>query len=182
MPIFTRCSNIRKIFCTDNLNPISKKKGNLQLRYATILLLLFSTTKHPPVQAFQISNKRQAIAATLIRQGVEPIIADCAAHASFVVPISQSYQKIEFNEDVLHAPSASIEIWNKAFGSRKQRIEVDKIVTIQCRAQEKNKKKNYRNLKLRCGYVKNMLLAFDFFDPASIPQKKRIDLTSQNIN
>lgn len=152
-------------------NKLSPQKKVTFTQYIITVLPIFLVLQYTPAKAFQI-NKKESVVSQLTKQGVEPLIADCAAHAYAIVPISPNYKKIDCDENDLHAPLASIEIWNKAFDSKKQRIEVDKIVTIQCKAEEKNRKRKQGDIKLRCGYVKNMLLAFDFFDPINISKKK----------
>lgn len=148
----------------------TKKKKIIfnQLQYYFFLLVALLCI---PMLAFGFT-KKHATVVDLIQQGIDPLIADCAAHASFIIPLSRKYYQISFDAQNLLPPFTSIEIWNQPFALQKQRVEVEKIVKIECKANTKTDKKFSHTLKVRCGYIKNILLAFDFFDAKTIPQRR----------
>ncbi|HTJ92268.1 MAG TPA: hypothetical protein VL424_04070 [Pararobbsia sp.] len=98
-------------------------------------------------------------------QHANPLAADCAAHAVFIIGTSPIYDHVEFPDDTLTDARASIEPWSGAFGADKQRIKVDTMVKIEGQGFRKNGSNDPDALEFRCGYADNKLLAFDSNEP-----------------
>jgi hypothetical protein len=109
---------------------------------------------------------------TLVQQLIQqqhaaPLVADCAAHAGFVVPTSPIYDHVEFLPSAVDAQHASVEPWNQPFDDGKQRITVDTLVLVSGLGYRKgaDQSKDPDLLKFRCGYVADKLLAFSYNEP-----------------
>ncbi|RKP57479.1 BspC domain-containing protein [Pararobbsia silviterrae] len=100
-------------------------------------------------------------------QHANPLAADCAAHAVFIIGTSPIYDHVDFPGDILTDAHASIEPWNAAFGADKQKIKVDTMVKIEGQGFRKQGSSDPDSLEFRCGYADNKLLAFDSNEPNS---------------
>jgi hypothetical protein len=94
-----------------------------------------------------------------------PLIADCAAHGSFVASTSTAFDHVEFPASSFDPAHGEIMPWNDAFDDRKQRIKVDNIVTVEGLGVSKDGGNDPSPLKFRCGYVGSQMLAFSWNDP-----------------
>lgn len=95
-----------------------------------------------------------------------PLIADCAAHASFVVSTAPGYDSVVYPPTALDADHAHIEPWQKPFDDRKQRINVSTVVTIDALGHRPSGKED--PIHIRCGYNEGQLMAFTYKAP--LPQ------------
>jgi hypothetical protein len=94
-----------------------------------------------------------------------PLMADCAAHGSFVASTSTAFDHVEFPASSFDVSHASIAPWNDSFDEGKQRIKVDNVVTVQGIGVSKDGGTDPVPLKFRCGYVGSQMLAFSWNDP-----------------
>jgi hypothetical protein len=94
-----------------------------------------------------------------------PLIADCAAHGSFVASTSTAFDHVEFPASSFDPAHGTITPWNDAFDDRKQRIKVDNVVTVEGLGVNKSGDTEPSTLKFRCGYVGSQMLAFGWNDP-----------------
>jgi len=94
-----------------------------------------------------------------------PLVADCAAHGSFVASTSTAFDHVEFPASSFDSAHGSIVPWNDAFDDRKQRIKVDNVVTVEGLGITKDGDSSPTTLKFRCGYVGSQMLAFGWNDP-----------------
>lgn len=94
-----------------------------------------------------------------------PLVADCAAHGSFVASTSTAFDHVEFPASSFDSAHGSIVPWNDAFDEHKQRIKVDNIVTVEGLGITKDGDSSPTTLKFRCGYVGSQMLAFGWNDP-----------------
>ena len=94
-----------------------------------------------------------------------PLIADCAAHGSFVASTSTAFDHVEFPASSFDSAHGSIVPWNDAFDEHKQRIKVDNVVTVEGLGMTKDGGIEPSTLKFRCGYVGSQMLAFGWNDP-----------------
>lgn len=101
------------------------------------------------------------------QQHANPLVADCAAHAAFVVPTSRLYDHVEFLPAELDAQHASTEPWNQPFDDRKQRVNVETMVQVSGLGYRKDASEASQPdlLHFRCGYVQDKLLAFGYNEP-----------------
>ncbi len=103
-----------------------------------------------------------------------PLIADCAAHGSFVASTSTAFDHVEFPATSFDASHSSLMPWNDSFDDHKQRIKVDNVVTVEGLGVGKNADRDPATLKFRCGYVGSQMLAFGWNDPVP-PSKARAE-------
>jgi hypothetical protein len=94
-----------------------------------------------------------------------PLVADCAAHGSFVASTSTAFDHVEFPPDSFNSSNYSIQPWNESFDEHKQRIKVDNVVTVEGQGVPKNGDRDATTLRFRCGYVGSQMLAFGWNDP-----------------
>src|ERR1700730_1964739 len=94
-----------------------------------------------------------------------PLMADCAAHGSFVASTSTAFDHVEFPASSFDSAHGSIVPWNDSFDEHKQRIKVDNVVTVEGRGLTKDGDSTPSRLKFRCGYVGSQMLAFGWNDP-----------------
>jgi hypothetical protein len=94
-----------------------------------------------------------------------PLMADCAAHGSFVASTSTAFDHVEFPASSFDSAHGSIVPWNDAFDEHKQRIKVDNVVTVEGLGVTKDSDSSPSTLKFRCGYVGSQMLAFGWNDP-----------------
>jgi hypothetical protein len=94
-----------------------------------------------------------------------PLIADCAAHGSFIASTSTAFDHVEFPASSFDPDHSSIAPWNDSFDEKKQRIKVDNVVTVEGLGYGKDTNGNPAALKFRCGYVGSQMLAFGWNDP-----------------
>jgi hypothetical protein len=93
-----------------------------------------------------------------------PLIADCAAHGSFVASTSTAFDHVEFPASSFDASHSSLVPWNDSFDEKKQRVKVDNVVTVEGVGVGKESS-DPATLKFRCGYVGSQMLAFGWNDP-----------------
>ena len=94
-----------------------------------------------------------------------PLMADCAAHGSFVASTSTAFDHVEFPASSFDSAHGSIVPWNDSFDEHKQRIKVDNVVTVEGLGVSKDGSSSPSTLKFRCGYVGSQMLAFGWNDP-----------------
>jgi hypothetical protein len=101
------------------------------------------------------------------QQHANPLVADCAAHAAFVVPTSRLYDHVEFLPAELDEQHATTEPWNQPFDDRKQRVNVETMVQVSGLGYRKDAGDAGQPdlLHFRCGYVQDKLLAFGYNEP-----------------
>ncbi len=127
--------------------------------------MLASALTGPSANADQLEEHNDLVNKYIGEQHANPLAADCAAHAVFVIGTSPIYDHVDFPPDSLSDAHASIEPWDGAFGSGKQKIKVDTMVKIEGLGYRKNGSDTADTLDFRCGYADNKLLAFDSNEP-----------------
>jgi hypothetical protein len=136
-----------------------------QLRRVGALPALLIALLSAPAYADQIEQHDSLVQKYVTEQHANPLVADCAAHASFVVSTSSYYDRAEFPENTLDNEHAQTQPWNEAFDNGKQRIKVDTMVTITGQGYRKDPHAAPDPLTFKCGYVDNKMLAFSYNDP-----------------
>jgi hypothetical protein len=134
---------------------------------AGLALLLAASLTSLPVHADQLEQHNDLVSKYINEQHANPIAADCAAHAVFIIGTSPIYDHVDFADDALTDARASIEPWDGAFGAGKQKIKVDTMVKIEGLGFRKGGGDKPDALDFRCGYADNKLLAFDSNEPNS---------------
>ncbi|WP_441615384.1 BspC domain-containing protein [Cupriavidus sp. RAF12] len=91
-------------------------------------------------------------------------VADCAAHASWVVPRSASYDALKIPTGALSSEQATVEPWNGRFSAGKQAVPVTSVVTFSATAHKRRGEAQWQPVKVRCGYDDSMMLAYELLD------------------
>ncbi|CAG9165545.1 hypothetical protein LMG23992_00523 [Cupriavidus laharis] len=91
-------------------------------------------------------------------------VADCAAHASWVVPRSASYDALKIPTGALANGHAAVEPWNGRFSQGKQAVPVSSVVTFSALAHKRRGEEQWQPVKVRCGYDDGMMLAYELLD------------------
>lgn len=114
-------------------------------------------------------------------------VADCAAHASWVVPRSASYDALKIPTGALGAGQATVEPWDGRFSQGKQAVPVSAVVTFTATAHKRHAEAQWEPVKVRCGYADGMMLAYELLDgsgtiisePAAAPAVRSSATTRQ---
>lgn len=91
-------------------------------------------------------------------------VADCAAHASWVVPRSATYDALKIPTGALAAGQATEERWDGRFSAGKQAVPVSSVVTFTATAHKRRGEAQWQPVKVRCGYSDGMMLAYELLD------------------
>jgi hypothetical protein len=134
---------------------------------AGLALLLAASLTSLPASADQLEQHNDLVSKYINEQHANPIAADCAAHAVFIIGTSPIYDHVDFADDALTDAHASIEAWDGAFDTGKQKIKVDTMVKIEGLGYRKGGGDKADALDFRCGYADNKMLAFDSNEPSS---------------
>ncbi|WP_150721522.1 BspC domain-containing protein [Pandoraea capi] len=118
-----------------------------------------------PAQAFTLEQHRTLVEQFINTRHADPLVADCAAHASFVVATLPGYESVEYGETALDAGHAKVEPWNGPFDDRKQRVDVTQMVELD--GVGKRTTGQTDNIHIRCGYADGRMMGFDYTSPLS---------------
>lgn len=93
-----------------------------------------------------------------------PEVADCAAHASWVVPRSPIFDALKIPTGALASGAATVEPWSGRFSRGKQAVPVTSVVTFTASAHRRQGEAQWQPVKVRCGYDDGMMLAYELLD------------------
>ncbi|CAH2809617.1 MAG: Putative transmembrane lipoprotein [uncultured Paraburkholderia sp.] len=133
-------------------------------RLATFAARL-SLTCAAPAFADQLEQHNDLVSKFVNEMHADPLVADCAAHGNFVASTSTAFDHVEFPPSSFDTAHASITPWNDSFDEGKQRVKVDNIVTVEGLGIRQSGTGDPADLKFRCGYVGQQMLAFSWNDP-----------------
>ncbi|WP_322033381.1 BspC domain-containing protein [Paraburkholderia sp. J76] len=119
----------------------------------------------PTAQADQLDQHNDLVNQFVTQMHADPLVADCAAHGDFVASTSTALDHVEFPPSSFDSAHASVTPWNDSFDEGKQRVKVDTIVTVDGIGIPKDSGNAPYDLKFRCGYVSQQMLAFSWNDP-----------------
>lgn len=91
-------------------------------------------------------------------------VADCAAHASWVVPRSATYDALKIPTGALSNGQATVEPWTGRFSQGKQAVPVNSVVTFAASAHKRVGEAQWQPVRVRCGYDEGMMLAYELLD------------------
>ncbi|MBN3788615.1 hypothetical protein [Burkholderia sp. Ac-20353] len=126
-----------------------------------------------PVLADLLDQRSELINKFVNDMHADPLVADCAAHGSFIASTSSAFDRVDFPPNAFDNGNAAITPWNDSFDQGKQRTKVDNIVTVDGLGIPKDGGDSVP-LKFRCGYVGQQMLAFSWNDPVP-PLKPRVE-------
>ena len=118
-----------------------------------------------PAHADTIDQRNELIAHFINDMHADPLVADCAAHGSFVASTSTVVDHVDFPPEAFDSAHAEITPWHQPFDEGKQRTTVDNIVTVEGQGIPRETSHEPYPLKFRCGYVGTQMLAFTWNDP-----------------
>ncbi|GAB3625474.1 hypothetical protein GCM10027419_03200 [Pandoraea terrae] len=113
--------------------------------------------------AVTLEQHRALVDQFINERHADPLVADCAAHASFVVATLPGYQSVEYGPEALDAGHAKVEPWQGHFDDRKQKIDVSQVVTLEAAGKRVNGTTDV--VHVRCGYAEGRMMAFDYTSP-----------------
>ncbi|ODV40497.1 hypothetical protein AWV79_07150 [Cupriavidus sp. UYMMa02A] len=97
-------------------------------------------------------------------EGATSDVADCAAHASWVLPRSATYDALKIPTGALGSGQATVEPWSGRFSQGKQAVPVTSVVTFSAMAHKRRGEEQWQPVKVRCGYDDGMMLAYELLD------------------
>lgn len=113
-----------------------------------------------------LTSTQGDLANTFIAQmHADPLVASCAAHGNFIASTSDALDRVEFPPSSFDSAHSTVTPWNDSFDEGKQRVKVDTIVTVDGIGIAKDSNHAPYDLKFRCGYVGQQILAFSWNDP-----------------
>lgn len=115
--------------------------------------------------ADQLEQHNELVDKFVNEMHADPLVADCAAHGNFVASTSTAFDHVEFPPSSFDTAHSSVTPWNDSFDEGKQRVKVDNIVTVEGLGVRQDGSGDPADLKFRCGYVGNQMLAFSWNDP-----------------
>jgi hypothetical protein len=126
--------------------------------------------------ADQLEQHNQLVNQFVNDMHADPLVADCAAHGSFVASTSTAFDHVDFPPTAFDSVHSSVTPWNDSFDEGKQRVKVDSIVTVDGLGVRTNGG-DPDQLHFRCGYVGTQMLAFSWNDPVPPSRPARSDAT-----
>ncbi|VVD92263.1 hypothetical protein PTE31013_01698 [Pandoraea terrigena] len=118
-----------------------------------------------PAQAFTLEQHRALVDQFVNTRHADPLVADCAAHASFVVATLPGYERVEYADDALDAEHAKVLPWSGPFDDHKQRVDVTQMVELDGIGKRTNGQTD--NIHIRCGYADGRMMGFNYTSPLS---------------
>ena len=118
-----------------------------------------------PARADEVIQHNELVNTFITQMHADPLVADCAAHGNFVASTSSALDHVEFPPSAFDSTHASVTPWNDSFDSGKQRVKVDTIVTVEGVGIPQSSNRAPYDLRFRCGYSNNQMLAFSWNDP-----------------
>lgn len=97
-------------------------------------------------------------------EGASTDVADCAAHASWVVPRSVSFDALKLPNGALRADRAEVKPWEGRFSPVKQAVPVSQVVMFDAEGHRRGTTDTWVPVKVRCGYKDGMMLAYELLD------------------
>jgi hypothetical protein len=116
-------------------------------------LVVLSVANSLCARASDLERHNELVKAFVIADGAYPLVADCAAHADFVMRTLPSYGGVEFPANAFDAAHSSIlPSWSDRFDGGRQRVKVDTVVSIVGLVTGKSRTGTAQALKFCCGY------------------------------
>lgn len=142
------------------------------VRSLTAALVALPLAFITPAHADLIDQRNELIEKFVNDMHADPLVADCAAHGSFVASTSNVIDHVEFAPESFDGQHATITPWNDSFDEGKQRVKVDNVVTVGGQGIARDKDHSPYDLKFRCGYVGQQMLAFSWNDPVPLAKPR----------
>lgn len=119
----------------------------------------------PSEKRISLATYRTQMRARLMEtEGASADVADCAAHASWVVPRSSSFDALKLPNGALRADRAEVKPWEGRFSPVKQAVPVSQVVMFDAEGHRRGTADSWVPVKVRCGYKDGMMLAYELLD------------------
>ncbi|VVD94128.1 hypothetical protein PCE31106_01766 [Pandoraea cepalis] len=118
-----------------------------------------------PAQAFTLEQHRALVEQFVNTRHADPLVADCAAHASFVVATLPGYESVEYADNALDSEHAKVLPWSGPFDDHKQRVDVTQMVELDGIGKRTSGQTD--NIHIRCGYADGRMMGFNYTSPLS---------------
>jgi hypothetical protein len=118
-----------------------------------------------PAQAFTLEQHRALVEQFVNTRHADPLVADCAAHASFVVATLPGYASVEYADNALDSEHAKVLPWSGPFDDHKQRVDVTQMVELDGIGKRTTGQTD--NIHIRCGYADGRMMGFNYTSPLS---------------
>lgn len=131
-----------------------------------------TTVNLPPKDKISLSEYRAQTRDRLIKsENARPDVADCAAHASWIIPRSTNFDQFRLPTGALSDGQAKVEPWDSRFSSSKQgAVKVSSVVSFTAAVHKRGTGSDqWEPVKVRCGYDEGMMLAYELLDANGQP-------------
>ncbi|MCO5401082.1 BspC domain-containing protein [Ralstonia soli] len=131
-----------------------------------------TTVNLPPKDKMSLSEYRAQTRDRLIKsENARPDVADCAAHASWIIPRSTNFDQFRLPTGALSNDQAKVEPWDSRFSSSKQgAVKVSTVVSFNAAVHKRGTGSDqWEPVKIRCGYDEGMMLAYELLDANGQP-------------
>ena len=119
----------------------------------------------PSEERVSLATYRTQMRARLMEtEGASAEVADCAAHASWVVPRSSSFDALKVPNGALRPEQAQVKPWEGRFSPVKQAVPVTQVVMFDAEGHRRGAADSWVPVKVRCGYKDGMMLAYELLD------------------
>nr|WP_311530433.1 hypothetical protein [uncultured Ralstonia sp.] len=131
-----------------------------------------TTVNLPAKDKMSLSEYRAQTRDRLIQsEGARPDVADCAAHASWIIPRSTNFDQFRLPTGALSNDQAKVEPWDSRFSSSKQgAIKVSSVISFNAAVHKRGTGNGqWEPVRVRCGYDEGMMLAYELLDANGQP-------------
>ncbi|WP_199033214.1 BspC domain-containing protein [Ralstonia sp. ASV6] len=131
-----------------------------------------TTVNLPAKDKMSLSEYRAQTRDRLIQsEGARPDVADCAAHASWIIPRSTNFDQFRLPTGALSNEQAKVEPWDSRFSSSKQgAVKVSSVVSFNAAVHKRGTGNDqWESVRVRCGYDEGMMLAYELLDANGQP-------------
>ena len=131
-----------------------------------------TTVNLPPKDKMSLSEYRAQTRDRLIKsEGARPDGADCAAHASWIIPRATNFDQFRLPTGALSNDQAKVEPWDSRFSSSKQgAIKVSSVISFNAAVHKRGTGNDqWEPVRVRCGYDEVMMLAYELLDANGQP-------------
>lgn len=145
-----------------------------RVTFAGGALVILSIAHSLSARGGDLERHNQLVKTFVVEHGAYPLVADCAAHADFVMRTLPAFGGVEFPASAFDPEHSSVmPSWNERFDGFKQGVKVDTIVSVVGLATGKSRTATPQALKFRCGYENRggdgvLMLAFSW-SKSSLP-------------
>ncbi|NMV41729.1 BspC domain-containing protein [Ralstonia insidiosa] len=131
-----------------------------------------TTVNLPAKDKMSLSEYRAQTRDRLIQsEGARPDVADCAAHASWIIPRSTNFDQFRLPTGALSNDQAKVEPWDSRFSSSKQgAVKVSSVISFNAAVHKRGTGNDqWEPVRVRCGYDEGMMLAYELLDANGQP-------------